>query len=288
MRQQAGIAWHLWCMNQQQESRRIGQPRMQHLWIDCKNFIRRAGYYGYTVYQRTIGRKISIYDFQTIDVVRQLPVDAVCVDIGVNEGQIFDFMVRHCRDGLLFGFEPIPHLYQRLHRKYASDRSRLHQLALSDREATHSFYYYPQRTAVSGLLERKGLLGSQPSEMIQVETSRLDQILSLSRLDLVKIDVEGAELQVLRGCREHLKRCRPIVIFELGQDGLGYYQHIPEDVYSFFDALGYAITLLKYYIAGHPPMDIHVFLHTYQAGYESQFIAYPVQNPSFPDANNGC
>lgn len=50
-----------------------------------------------------------------------------------------------------------------------------------------------------------------------VETVRLDSLvesLGLERLDLIKIDVEGAEAMVLRGAGETLSRFRPAVIFE--------------------------------------------------------------------------
>ena len=45
--------------------------------------------------------------------------------------------------------------------------------------------------------------------------------LDLSRLDLIKIDVEGMELEVLQGAKATLERFRPIIIVERAQGAAG-------------------------------------------------------------------
>jgi len=48
-----------------------------------------------------------------------------------------------------------------------------------------------------------------------IECVTLDEIIPNKELvDLIKIDVEGHELQVLRGCAETIKRGKPIIVFE--------------------------------------------------------------------------
>lgn len=246
----------------------------QRISTEIKLRVRYFAFSLYEFYKKSLEHKLSVCDFQTIELVYRLPADAVCVDIGMNEGQILHAMVNHCKEGKIYGFEPIPILFKFLFNKYASKRVSLHQIALSDTEEYCSFYYYPSRSAVSGLSKREALFGKDRAQSIKLQTMCLDQLLNLQRLDLIKIDVEGAELRVLKGSKEHIQRCRPIIVFECGKGGIDFFNDKPEEVYDFFDELGYSLSLPKYYLEGHSPLDRHTFLLFFNHGYEYQFVAY--------------
>ena len=80
------------------------------------------------------------------------------------------------------------------------------------------------------------------NQEIDVRGVPLDAIvkeLDLRRIDLVKIDVEGAELQVLRGMTESLAKYRPKVIIELVEGNLKNLGASVKEVREFFRQNGY-------------------------------------------------
>jgi hypothetical protein len=86
----------------------------------------------------------------------------------------------------------------------------------------------------SGLKERTypGYENS-PRHELEVRIERLDDVLPEDfRPALIKIDVEGAELQVMRGATDTLRRHLPIVVFEHGIGASDRYGSRPEDVHE--------------------------------------------------------
>lgn len=82
---------------------------------------------------------------------------------------------------------------------------------------------------------------------LTVPCTTLDADIDAERpLDYIKIDVEGAELSVLRGGAELICRHRPVLLFESGPEGYERFGHAPLDLYDFIvDELGYSVHLPK-------------------------------------------
>jgi hypothetical protein len=71
----------------------------------------------------------------------------------------------------------------------------------------------------------------------------LDGLISSNEIDIIKIDVEGAELGVVRGSENLVARSRPLVMFESGpptEDELG---HTKEAMWFWWEARNYGIFL---------------------------------------------
>jgi FkbM family methyltransferase len=170
-----------------------------------------------------------------------LRADSSAVDVGANEGAVLSAIVRIAPHGHHIAFEPIPELCERLAASFPGVD--VHASALSDVTETTEFAHVVDAPAYSGLLARDDLpSGAGAVRRIEVRTERLDDILPEGYAPtLVKIDVEGAELNVMRGAIETLERHRPFVLFEHGAGGADLYGARPEQVFDLLDGVGLRI-----------------------------------------------
>lgn len=170
-----------------------------------------------------------------------LRTDSGAIDVGANLGEVLEVMTRVAPDGRHIAFEPIPELYERLVERFPDVDVR--RTALSDVAGTADFTHVLGDHAYSGLVRRDDFAAaSRDVRRIQVSTERLDDVLPENFAPtLVKIDVEGAELQVLRGATQTLERYRPVVLFEHGVGGADLYGTHPHQVFDLLDGVGLRI-----------------------------------------------
>ncbi|WP_375417630.1 FkbM family methyltransferase [uncultured Hymenobacter sp.] len=96
-----------------------------------------------------------------------------------------------------------------------------HHLALSDQAETISFFEFPvlytefSSMDVDQFRHEKWFAASPPIKR-EVSAVPLDDVVQREQLHpaLIKIDVEGAELKVIRGAADTLRRQRPLVVME--------------------------------------------------------------------------
>jgi FkbM family methyltransferase len=166
--------------------------------------------------------------------------DDNCVDIGANRGEILRELVRAAPRGRHLAFEPLPDLAAELRREFPEVDVR--ECALSDGPPGRaSFTHVPEIPELSGF-RRRAYPGDLETRAITVATDALDRALPEGYVPaLIKLDVEGAELQVLRGARETLRRHTPLLVFEHGAGGADYYGTRSEDVHDLLAEVGYRI-----------------------------------------------
>jgi len=186
---------------------------------------------------------------------RVLRPDSWCVDIGCHYGSMLSRFCRLAPAGRHVAFEVIPAKVRFLRRKFPEVDVR--QVALLDHPGHSRFFVYSRASGFSSLArstpqQAEGI----EVEEIEVETARLDDALAPAhRVDFLKVDVEGAELFVLRGAKAALARHRPVVLFECGPGGPRSFGYEPGELYDFLtrDA-GFSVFSLKVYLANASPV----------------------------------
>jgi FkbM family methyltransferase len=112
----------------------------------------------------------------------------------------------------------------------------------------------------------------------RIEVIRLDDVVSqtpLARLDLIKLDVEGAETRLLKGAAVTLERYRPVVLFEASEASLRNQGSSREELLDTLRALEYVTYLFDPY-SGLPS-------EATSGSYSDNMIAVPVGRV-LPDA----
>jgi FkbM family methyltransferase len=174
--------------------------------------------------------------------------DAVVLDVGANVGWWTIPLARALgpRGGRVVAFEPVPANRERLRWAIAAngvDRYvDLVDVALGERPGKLGMWLKSSQTgATSGTAAL--VTGAGPAH-VTVAVHRLDDWArerALGRCDLVKLDIEGAELMMLRGAGDFLARTRPLVFGEFDDYWLGTFGASFPDVAEWAEANGYRI-----------------------------------------------
>ncbi|GFN31185.1 FkbM family methyltransferase [Paenibacillus xylaniclasticus] len=145
-----------------------------------------------------------------------LKPDSVCLDIGANIGAISIAMSAYARQGRVYAFEP-----SAMNFHYMSYNAQLNgggiiepvRLGVFDRNMEMQFSYIDFGGAWSHLTTEHAERGIQET----VQCVRIDdwaEQKGLKRLDLIKLDVEGAEVPALRGMEKTISAFKPDLIVE--------------------------------------------------------------------------
>jgi FkbM family methyltransferase len=218
------------------------------------------------------------YDAQTAAIIRRIcTAGSNCIDVGTHRGEILDLFLKSAPGGTHVGVEPLPELFGFLVEKYRGRPNvKLYDVALSVTNGSATFNHVTTNPAYSGLRKR-AYDRPEKDETLTVQTRLLDDLAMAPgiRFSLIKIDVEGGEMGVLRGGHGLLERDRPVVIFEAGIGGSDVYGTTADDLYRFFDSLGYRLSLMADYLAGRPHLTADGFRRQFDERLNYYFVALP-------------
>lgn len=181
---------------------------------------------------------------------RYLKPEMVFADIGANQGEFSLFAAKRLTQGEVLAFEPVTIFYHQLLDNIKSNHFtniRTYPFGLSDNARKMPIYM-----GATGAGEHEGLAtifqSDQRKRFIQeIDLRVLDDLvpsLKLSRLDFMKIDVEGAEWMVLKGSKGTLEQYKPLVMLEVNDDTYRTAGYSMNDIRNFFTELGYTMHLI--------------------------------------------
>jgi FkbM family methyltransferase len=198
----------------------------------------------------TIGRSImtmGVYDLSVTEILwRLIEPCETAVDIGANIGYMTSVMAKRVgKMGKVYSYEPHPEIYQELcentrmwRKAYGWYQIESKNIALSDTSGMGILNMPPDfegNRGLASILSDKREQRSAPSCQCPVKLAKLDDLMIDSRtIGVIKLDVEGHELEVLQGGVKVISgRVRDIVFEEHGD--------YPTEVTSLLEKLGFTV-----------------------------------------------
>lgn len=180
-----------------------------------------------------------------------------CLDIGANLG--FHTLVMARAGASVHAFEAFPYNHSLLERNVAENRVghlvRTHQVGCASAPGTGRVLMEERSINLGSTFVLEGDDAAPDGHLAQrIDLARVDDLVPASEtVDLVKIDVEGAELDVFRGMPRILERDRPVIVMELNSMSLRDHRGLEaRDLMSHLFAHGYRAAEARSLMAGDP------------------------------------
>lgn len=193
----------------------------------------------------------GMYDVPGINYIkRTLEPDDVFIDIGANIGT-YSISASGCLDkekgGTVYAFEPVSFVYNRLLENIELnkiDNILPNKLGIIDENKTIELYLSSQENlGMSSIFHHD----TESGEKEKVKAVKLDDFVSdnnIRKVNVIKIDIEGAEIFALKGMVKTLKKFRPVLLVEISENVLQGKTVSGNDVFNFMRDVGY----FPYYI----------------------------------------
>jgi FkbM family methyltransferase len=171
---------------------------------------------------------LGAYEKQDHDeLISIMPAGGVFLDVGAHIGIYTLAMARAAGpSGSVHSFEPNPRSFERLSHHVVQNRLtnvHLNQLAVSSAEGNAKLYAPTRENSGAASLLSAVMPARFAAQPIEVQVTCLDAYCksqSFDRVDVIKIDCQGYELQVLEGAHNVLQTFRPRLLLEYDVDWL--------------------------------------------------------------------
>lgn len=223
---------------------RLGLRYRVILGLPYENISFSVPFFGY-LYNGTLSEYIDRYVFyfgayerEELSLLkRYINKKSVVLDIGANRGHHSLFFSRYAKS--VYAFEPYEKVYKEILSKLSDNNIKnifLNKFGLGYKEEFVSFY------APVGVNDGVGsfLNSSNNVDVGKLEIKNADNYIENNILDenigLIKIDVEGFEVNVLKGLENSIKKYKPVLFMELNKDSQVYIDEslVLKDLYNFY------------------------------------------------------
>lgn len=178
-------------------------------------FLNHFGYKVSRIRQNSIDYYVDPFEMQR-RLVSNPDSNLVIFDVGAHHGNIAALYKQIFPKSKIFCFEPFPASYQMLQSLLGGNPDyKLFDFGLSDQSGMSKFYsnfYSPTNSLLKSDKNADIIWGNQlldNKEIIEVKLRTLDEVIvdqGINQIDILKLDVQGAEPQVIKGALQSIKK----------------------------------------------------------------------------------
>lgn len=197
------------------------------------------------------------------------------LEIGALKGEVIDIMLEVAPNIKPYAFEPIPTYTSYLKDNFSSV-AHLFPFALSNENGLSDFIFLKENPELSGIKERSYPTLKNPDPIhLFIEQRRLDDVIPLNvAIGFIHLNIDGAELEALKGAENLLFKHHPKILFTSKAANLSFYNATPEELFNFLtNDLGYQVSLVKSANEKHVPLSMTHFIENSTSS-NTYFLAY--------------
>jgi FkbM family methyltransferase len=231
--------------------KKIGRPIVLNVHSNLQFKFLPSGYITKLIYrQQLLVRAKKSFEYATLSLIRSIiKPDFIILDIGANIGLHSLVMAASLSEkGKIYAFEPIKKTYDILSENVRinglENKIALFNIGLSDRNGMIDFSIPSSTTVKEDDLDAFYAINYDQNILNEsAKVATLDTWIStqnIQKVDLIKIDVEGAELLCFQGAVSFFETHKPIIIMECQESHLKRFDHSIFELLQFLSQFGYA------------------------------------------------
>ena len=166
----------------------------------------------------------------------------VFLDLGANIGYFSLLVATNSPSVKVISFEPVAGLFQKMNDNVCLNNIKniltINAAVGETSEEKELFISGPDNLGMSSFHHPENYTGRKE----RVKVVALDdwfKTCGLSKIDIIKLDIEGSELAALKGMKELLEKQKPILLVEVNPETLSMFNLKPSDLYDYLKQLNF-------------------------------------------------
>ena len=183
------------------------------------------------------------YEKELEDLLKKmLRSNDVFIDIGANIGYFSLLVANNSPTVKVISFEPVADLFQKMNDNITLNNIKnimtVNAAVGEVNEEKELFVSASDNLGMSSFKQPENYSGKKE----KVEVVTIDdwfKTSGLSKIDIIKLDIEGSELAGLKGMKEVLLKQKPVLIVEINPETLSMFNLKPSDIYDYLKQLNF-------------------------------------------------